>query len=36
MPFLTPFLAEGSTTKIDDRKNGTLFLASLLEDLVKV
>ena len=29
-----PFLGEGSPTKIDDRKKGTLILPSLLEDLV--
>ena len=33
VPFLTPFLGEGSPTKIDYRKKGTLFLTSLLEDL---
>ena len=31
---LSPFLGEGSPTKIDCRKKGTLILASLLEDLV--
>ena len=31
---LSPCLGEGSPTKIDYRKNGTLSLASLLEDLV--
>ena len=31
-----PFLEEGSPTKIDYRKKGTLFLASLLEDLVLI
>ena len=31
---LLPFLGEGSPTKIDYRKKGTLILASLLEDLV--
>ena len=31
---VTPFLWEGSPTKIDYRKNGTLILTSLLEDLV--
>ena len=36
MPVLTPFLGEGSPTKIDYRKNGTLLLTSLLEDLVSV
>ena len=30
---LLPFLGEGSPTKIDHRKKGTLFLTSLLEDL---
>ena len=30
MPFL---LGEGSTTKIDYRKKGTVILTSLLEDL---
>ena len=34
MPFSTPFLGEGSPTKIDYRKKGTLILSSLLEDLV--
>ena len=35
MPFLTPFLGEGVPTKIDYRKKqGTLVLTSLLEDLV--
>ena len=29
------FLGEGSPTKIDYRKKGTLILTSLLEDLVK-
>ena len=34
MPFLTvSVLGEGSLTKIDCRKKGTLILASLLEDL---
>ena len=28
------FLGEGSPTKIDGRKKGTLILTSLLEDLV--
>ena len=32
MPFYT-FLEEGSPTKIDYRKKGTLVLTSLLEDL---
>ena len=32
MPFY-PFFGEGSSTKIDYRKNGTLILTSLLEDL---
>ena len=31
MPFLTPFLGEGSPTNIDYRKKGTLILTSLLE-----
>ena len=31
-----PFLGEGSPTKIDYRKKGTLILTSLLEDLDKV
>ena len=35
VPF-DPLLAEGSPTKIDYRKKGTLILASLLEDLVLV
>ena len=35
MPFY-PFLGEGSPTKIDYRKRGTLILTSLLEDLVVV
>ena len=30
---LCPFSEEGSPTKIDYRKNGTLILGSLLEDL---
>ena len=33
VPFY-PFLGEGSRTKIDYRKKGTLILSSLLEDLV--
>ena len=33
VPFLTPFLGEGSPTKIDYRKKGTVILISLLEDL---
>ena len=33
MPFLTPVLGEGSPTKIDYGKKGTLVLTSLLEDL---
>ena len=33
MPFY-PFFGEGSPTKIDYRKKGTLILTSLLEDLV--
>ena len=33
MPF-DPFFGEGSPAKIDYKKVGTLFLASLLEDLV--
>ena len=32
VPFL-PFLGEGSPAKIDYRKNGTLILSFLLEDL---
>ena len=36
MPFLTPVLGEGSPTKIDYRKKGTLVLISLPEDLVHV
>ena len=32
MPFLTPFLGEGSPTKTDYRKKGTLIPTSLLED----
>ena len=35
MPF-RPFLGEGSPTKIDYRKKGTLILTSLSEDLEKV
>ena len=31
---LLPFVGEGSPTKIDYRKKGTLILTSLLEDLV--
>ena len=31
-----PFLGEGSPTKIDYRKKGTLMLTFLLEDLVYV
>ena len=34
MPFNVSFLREGSLTKIDYRKKGTLILSSLLEDLV--
>ena len=34
MPFY-PFLGEGSLTKVDYRKTGTLILTSLLEDLVE-
>ena len=33
---LLPLLGEGSPTKIDYRKKGTLILTCLLEDLVKV
>ena len=33
---LSPFLGEGSPTKIDYRKRGTLILTSLLEDLAEV
>ena len=33
VPFLTPFLGEGSPTKVDYRKLGTLILTSLLENL---
>ena len=33
MPFY-PFFGEGSPTKIDYKKMGTLILASLLEELV--
>ena len=33
VPFY-PFLGEGSPTNIDDRQKGTLFLTSLLKDLV--
>ena len=33
MPFLPTCLGEGSPTKIDYRKKGTLILTSLLEDL---
>ena len=32
---LFPFLGEGSPTKIDYRKKGTLILTSLLEDLAQ-
>ena len=32
MPFY-PFLGEGSPTKIDYRKQGTLILTSIVEDL---
>ena len=32
MPFY-PFLGEGSPTKLDYRKKGTLILTSLLEEL---
>ena len=36
VPFLTPFLGEGSTTKIDYRKKtGAFILSSLLEELAK-
>ena len=31
--FVFLFFGEGSPTKIDDRKKGTLILTSLLEDL---
>ena len=34
MALLPTFLGEGSPTKIDYRKKGTLILTSLLEDLV--
>ena len=34
MPFY-PFLGEGSPTKINYRRKGTLILNSLLEDLVE-
>ena len=34
MLFLTLFWGEGSPTKIDCRKKGTLILTSLLEDLL--
>ena len=34
VPFSPLFLGEGSSTKIDYRKKGTLILESLLEDLV--
>ena len=33
VPFSRFFLGEGSTTKIDYRKKGTLILTSLLENL---
>ena len=33
---LSPFLGEGSPTKINVQKKGTLVLTSLREDLVKV
>ena len=32
--FTVSFLGEGSPTKVDYRKKGTLILTSLLEDLV--
>ena len=32
---LFPFFGEGSPTKIDYRRKGTLILTSLLEDLVE-
>ena len=35
-PFLTPFLGEGSPTKIHYRKRGALILSSLLEDPASV
>ena len=35
-PFTVSFLGEGSPSKIDDGKKGTLILTSLLEDLGKV
>ena len=31
-----PFFGEGSPTKVDCRKKGTLILTSLLEDLVSI
>ena len=34
MPFLTPFLGEGSRAKTEYRQKGTLSLTYLLEDLV--
>ena len=34
MPFSTLFLGEGSPTKINHSKKGTLILTSLLEDRV--
>ena len=34
MPFYRFFLGEGSPTKLDCRKKGTLILTFLLEDLV--
>ena len=36
MLFQLGVFGEGSSTKIDIRKKGTLILTSLLEDLVKV
>ena len=36
VPLYQLFLGEGSPTKIDYRKKGTLALTSLLEDLVGV
>ena len=33
VPFLTPFLGEGSPTEIDYGKKGTLILSFPLEDL---
>ena len=36
MPFYQSFFGEGSPTKINYRKKGSLILTSLLEDLVVI